>query len=114
MQVSKGFTFLELLIALTIFSMGLLGVLQLQIHAQLQLQQSIYLSRAAVQAYNLPTLWHIFETTAHESLGTQLHTQWNEKNAALLPQGKGIVSHEKITVTFDAGQHYVELYSNQQ
>jgi prepilin-type N-terminal cleavage/methylation domain-containing protein len=86
----RGFTFLELMIALVIFSMGLLGLLQLQLVSRQQLQESMYGSRAIMQAYNLLALNTMFATTRDSSLSQQLYSEWNKTNATLLPNGEGL------------------------
>ncbi|MFA6037690.1 MAG: prepilin-type N-terminal cleavage/methylation domain-containing protein [Legionellales bacterium] len=102
MQVSqrnmKGFTFLELLIALAIFSAGLLGVLQLQFLAQRQLYEAVYVSRAVQQAYNLSALLMMFDAQPNSARARQLQEDWNLMNAQLLPEGAGNLEHSKITV----------------
>lgn len=95
---NKGFTFLELLIALAIFSAGLLGVLQLQFLAQRQLYESVYVSRAVQQAYNLSALFMMFDAKPNSSRAKQLQAEWNLINAQLLPEGIGNFEHSKITV----------------
>lgn len=85
----KGFTFLELLIALGLFSIGLLGVLQLQYWAQRQLQEAIYVNRAFEQAYNFSALLQMFSAKPMSALSQTLQQQWNEENAQVLPNGYG-------------------------
>lgn len=85
----RGFTLLEFLLALAIFSIGLLGLLQLQLIAQKQLQESLYTSRAVIQAYNLSALWTMFAAKPSSSLAQQLEISWNQQNAQLLPAGDG-------------------------
>lgn len=94
----RGFTFLELLIALTIFSAGLLGILQLQFLAQRQIHEAVYISRASIQAYNLSALFIMFDTTPHSVVGLTLQDDWNEYNAHILPQSKGEVTSQAIIV----------------
>ena len=97
---TKGFTFLELLIALAIFSAGLLGILQLQLLTQRQLSDAVYISRAVQQAYNLSSLFIMFDTTAHSHLAVQLQTDWNVRNADILPEGSGHIKGNNIIVTW--------------
>ncbi len=93
-----GFTFLELLIALALFSAGLLGLLQLQFLAQRQLQEALYVTSAAQQAYNLSSLWTMFNCGPGSSLAYRLEHTWNEDNARLLPQGEGRFESDGIHV----------------
>jgi prepilin-type N-terminal cleavage/methylation domain-containing protein len=110
----RGYTFLELLMALSIFSIGLLGVLQLQMQGSRQLHESVYISRAAMQAYNLSAAWTMFDAAPGSALANDLMDTWNKTNAVLLPQGEGsfIISGNEgmITVTWDFAAEYVTLY----
>ncbi len=90
---TKGFTLLELLIALAIFSAGLLGILQLQFLAQRQLYDAVYISRAAQQAYNLSALLIMFDTAP-------VFDDWNLRNAQILPEGDGQLKGNTITVSW--------------
>ncbi len=99
-QNNKGFTFLELLIALAIFSAGLLGVLQLQFLAQRQLYDAVYISRAVQQAYNLSALFIMFDAAPNSARALQLQEDWNVRNAEILPEGNGQVMGDVISVTW--------------
>jgi prepilin-type N-terminal cleavage/methylation domain-containing protein len=90
---NKGFTFLELLMALAIFSAGLLGILQLQFLAQRQLYDAIYISRAVAQAYNLSALMIMFDDSS-------VIEDWNLRNAKILPEGDGQLNDNTITVSW--------------
>ncbi len=91
-----GFTFLELIIALALFSAGLLGILQLQLLAGLQLQESVYTHRAVLEAYRLSTLFILFPMQSHEE-------PWAAELAHLLPDGSGHLDANQITVTWNSG-----------
>jgi prepilin-type N-terminal cleavage/methylation domain-containing protein len=99
---TKGFTFLELLIALALFSAGLLGLLQLQFLAQRQLQETLYVTRAFNQAYNLSALLTIFEAAPGSALAQQLLQHWNADNAQVLPNGVGTLEHDLISVSWQS------------
>lgn len=91
-----GFSFLELIIALGLFSAGLLGILQLQFLAQLQLQQAMYTHRALLQAYHLSTQLILFPMQSVER-------EWAAALAHLLPSGEGRLEADQITVTWMSG-----------
>ncbi len=101
-KIPKGFTFLELLIALALFSVGLLGILQLQFFAQRQLQEAVYVTRGLQQAYNLSALLMMFEAQPYSARAVQLQQQWNMDNARLLPHGKGTFEFNKINVFWES------------
>ncbi|MGA2654494.1 MAG: prepilin-type N-terminal cleavage/methylation domain-containing protein [Gammaproteobacteria bacterium] len=101
-QNTKGFTFLELLIALAVFSAGLLGVLQLQMLVQRQMYDALYISRAVQQAYNLSALLIMFNASKNSALSMQLQTDWNTRNAEILPEGSGEIKGENIVVVWQS------------
>ena len=101
----KGYTFLELILALAIFSAGLLGILQLQALTQRQWQESQYISVAIMQAYSASALLTSF---AKEGDLSQPLSSWQADLAQLLPQGEGVITATTITVFWHdplAAQH---------
>ncbi len=93
---SKGYTFLELILALAIFSAGVLGLLQMQALVQRQLQESQTISLAVMQAYYLSALFSSFSSATLNDL-TQ---QWQARLAQLLPSGAGEITATEILVTW--------------
>lgn len=110
----RGFTFLELLMALALFSTGLLGVLQLQFLAQRQLYDAVYVARGVQQAYNLSSLLTMFEALPGSGRALALQAMWNLDNARVLPGGEGTLESFMITVFWDnpltVSRMYVRMY----
>lgn len=98
---NQGFTFLELLVALALFSSGLLGILQLQFMTHRHLQEAVYTTRAVQQAYNLSAQLTVFNATSGSALAWQLQHAWNSDNKKLLPQGQGAMTANSITVFWE-------------
>lgn len=109
----QGFTFLELFVALAIFSAGLLGILQLQFLSARQMYEAVYISRAVQQAYNLSTLLLMFDANMNSSLAHQLEVDWNLYSAEILPEGEGRIEGLQIKVfwrgALDGEQSVLEL-----
>jgi len=78
MRQSGGFGFIELLIALLVFSVGLLGIAAMQAVALKKTRQAYYQSVAETQVLNL-----------HRRLLVGDVGDWNAINAELLPDGHG-------------------------
>lgn len=115
-QRSYGFTILEVLIALIVLSIGLLGLAALQATGTRNIHGSYLRSQAVIQAYdiadriraNLPglkaggyTSLSGIPSSHQDCTGTSCssqqmaefdHFQWNTANANLLPNGTGTVA----------------------
>jgi len=111
---SRGFTLLEILIALLILSVGLLGLAGLQVNGLRSNQDSYYLSQAMAQAYDMADRIRANRTGAGSyngisgipssdpdctskscsSADMETHDlfQWNTANKNLLPNGQGRVA----------------------
>jgi type IV pilus assembly protein PilV len=86
---SRGFTLLETLVALVVFSIGLLGVVALQARAIQYSVDSEDRSRAALLADDLATtMW----TQGTTSIGTGATNAWSARVAAALPNSTATVS----------------------
>lgn len=115
--VQQGFTLLEILIALVILSVGLLGLAGLQLNGLRSNQDSYYLTQAMAQAYDMADRmranmagygegdYNNIAATVPASPSKDCATstcsalemaqydayQWNTANDKLLPQGIGMV-----------------------
>jgi type IV pilus assembly protein PilV len=112
----KGFTLLEVLIAVVVLSIGLLGLASLQVTNMQMNQQSLMRSQEAhlaydmvdrmrvnmpgvnAGAYDLPTLPTASDTNCTTTTGctpaamaAQDYFEWNSAVTAMLPGGDGIV-----------------------
>lgn len=128
-KTQRGFTLLEILIALLILSVGLLGLAGLQVNGLRSNQDSFYLTQAMAQAYDMADRMRAnmagYKAGNYDSIDTTTptdpgcittgcssanmavydHYQWNTANANLLPNGKGTVTTSGntriITVMWD-------------
>ncbi|MHB8473214.1 MAG: type IV pilus modification protein PilV [Gammaproteobacteria bacterium] len=126
---SRGFTLLEILIALLILSVGLLGLAGLQVNGLHSNQDSYYLTQAMAQAYDMADRMRAnrvgYTAGSYDNIDTTTPTdpgcittgcssanmavydryQWNTANANVLPSGKGSVTTSGniriITVMWD-------------
>jgi type IV pilus assembly protein PilV len=124
-----GFTLLEILIALLILSVGLLGLAGLQVNGLHSNQDSYFLTQAMAQAYDMADRiranmvgytagkYDNIDTTtptdpgciatgcSSANMAVYDHYQWNTANANVLPNGKGTVTTSGntriITVMWD-------------
>ncbi len=128
---AHGFTLLEVMVALVIFSIGLLGLAGLQARGLQSNASAYYRSLATIQAYDMadrirsnpegvsngnydnltaiipPTADCITNTCDAATLARFDHYEWNSENARQLPSGRGTVqlvpltSQYAITVMWD-------------
>ena len=103
----RGFSLLEILVALFILSFCLLGIAGLQ-NAALRHTQDAYLrSAAVVQVADMAERTLVCPVSGDEI------TAWNTANAQLLPQGKGtyknLKSGNKITLSWQS--HFSKVNS---
>lgn len=127
----QAFTLVEVMVAMVIFSVGLLGLAGLQ-SLGMQNNQTAYFRTVAIQqAYNMTdrmrnnivavnTGAYSALTTTTPAVGTNCvtntctpaalanfdHFEWNTNNAAQLPQGRG-------SVTLNAGQYVICIMWNE-
>ncbi len=127
LAVPRGFSLLEILVALLVLSVGLLGLAGLQLNGLRSNQDSYNLSQAMAQAYDMADRMRANMTgiAAYATNSTVIPSdpgcitggcsspqlaqydlfQWNTANANLLPSGKGLVSVSgniyTITVMWD-------------
>jgi hypothetical protein len=94
MQTQTGASLIELLISFLLLSILLLGVDAVQITA-LQKAKANYYFSVATQQLNILT-----EHLVHEKPidTTALLAAWNQQNQAVLPQGRGMLHNNKITI----------------
>ena len=120
MNKQTGFTLLEVLISVLIFSMGLLGLASLQVTGQRSNQSAYFRSQAMLQAYDMSDRMRAnpdgISSNAYNSIPSstpptqepscisssggctpaQLATydewQWNSMNSNLLPSGTGTIT----------------------
>ena len=86
MKLSDGFSLIEVLISLFVFSFGILAVAGLQL-STLRVTQDAYMrSVAAVQAYSMLERLRVNKTGQSR---TKALANWNQQNKYLLPQGTG-------------------------
>jgi type IV pilus assembly protein PilV len=85
-SIPKGFSFIEVLITLLVFSLGLLGIAGLEIIALRNTQKSYMRSIATVQIASMLERLH-----ANHSSNTRSAEclKWNQENQQLLPQASG-------------------------
>ncbi|MCD6055246.1 MAG: hypothetical protein K0R12_208 [Gammaproteobacteria bacterium] len=81
----NAFTLIEVLIALLLLSIGLLGLLSASSAALRTTQNAFYTAIAAQQLQNLQSELRI----SHPAFYAPLISQWNKENSAFLPLGKG-------------------------
>lgn len=82
----KGFALLEILVALLVLSLGLIGIAGMQLSALQQSQDSYWQSVATTQ---LASLFERLRVNQSKSARAQELTLWNGINARLLPHGIG-------------------------
>jgi type IV pilus assembly protein PilV len=78
---THGFSLLEVMISVSIFSIGLLGLLQLQARSLQHVYSAMLTSLAANQLVNIADQFMV--TTSPDI------TEWNHENNHILPQGEG-------------------------
>ncbi len=128
-SIQNGFSLLEVLIALLVLSVGLLGLAGLQLNGLRSNQDSYNLSQAMAQAYDMADRMRAnmpgFYASNYDAISTTIPAdpgcittgcnstqmaqydayQWNTANANLLPNGKGTVTTtgniRTITVMWD-------------
>ena len=93
----SGFSLVEVLVALVVLSVGLLGIAG----------SSLFSLRESHLAYQY-SLANVMAENMQERLLVSLSTPWNPKNTVLLPGSKGTYScqesHCEVTVTWPNGQ----------
>ena len=122
MPIAQGFTLLEVLVALLIFSVGLLGLAGMQIHGAQNTRIALVRSIAVQQAYDMAERirsnragvlagdydnLNIIEVTcaANNSCSPTTHIHqydfqvWNNSVTELLPSGHGVVENQNSTLT---------------
>ena len=82
----QGFSLIEVLVAVLILSLGLLGVASLQIVSLRSTQDAYYRSIATVQ---LTAMIERLRANQTQSARVTEQNIWNQINARLLPEGKG-------------------------
>jgi len=116
-QQQRAFTLVEVMVAMVIFSVGLLGLAGMQSLGMTSNQTAYLRTTAMQQAYNMADRMRINSTavvagsydaiTGQQPLLTNClaasctpiqirdfdHFEWNTNNAALLPQGQGSVTN---------------------
>ena len=85
-----GFTLLEILISLFIFSLALLGLDAMQLTTLRQAKTTYYLSVTSVQLNAMAE--RLAATKGQQLLESQQH--WNEHNKEVLPNGRGTIRGE--------------------
>jgi len=84
-----GFSLIEVLIALTILSVGLLGAAGLNLYALRHNQQAYWQSIATIQLASMLDRLRANQLPAAHAYEIK---RWNQVNAKLLPMGKGTAS----------------------
>jgi prepilin-type N-terminal cleavage/methylation domain-containing protein len=82
----RGFSFLEVLVSLTIISAMMLSFLQLQLNMITRLQDVYYYNLAINQLWSLSERLQVNHDEYHRS---QEIVEWNAENRTLLPHGHG-------------------------
>lgn len=99
-----GFSFIEVLMALFILSIGLLGLMELQIVSLKESQQNYYYSIAQVQLTAM-----LERLKANSKNYTRECNDWNQENQRLLPDGHGecrcISTHCDLVLQWDKAQN---------
>lgn len=92
-----GYSLIEVVIALFLFSLVLVNVIQQQGIVRLALQNTYFTFVAIQHALSIADLLHVNEGV----FWSQAISEWQKETAAILPQGKGTVNviHEKIQVS---------------
>lgn len=87
----RGFSLLEVLVTLGVLSLGLFAIVSLQVVA-LRKDYDAYLRSVAVT--QITSMFNRLQAGSHPA---EL-SLWNQANATLLPQGKGICASYNITL----------------
>ena len=83
---ADGFSLIEVLLALFILSVGLLGIAQMQLSSLHHTEEAYRQSIATIQ---LSSLSERLQANPSDTARQNELTQWNTQNARLLPKGKG-------------------------
>lgn len=82
----KGFALIEVLVALLIVSIGLLGIAGMQVSALRYSQDAYWHSLATTQ---ISSFFECLRVNRSGSVRAKELDRWNQLNARLLPQGEG-------------------------
>ena len=85
----QGATILEVVVALFILSLGLLGIIQIQNISLKQTQESHLITIAMAQAQNLFEQFRMTQALPGSNEFYALLNAWNTTNQKLLPGGEG-------------------------
>lgn len=107
-----GVTLLEVVIALFVLSLGLLGIIQIQALSLRQTHESHLNTVAIFQAQNLLEQFRLWQVLPNSSGAETLLLAWNEKNQQLLPHGEGDISLKNNQLIIDMFWQDVTLHSN--
>ncbi len=94
----KGFSLLEVLIALLILSVGLLGVVGMQLSGIKYTDEAYFHSLATTQLSSM--MERLRANHSSESRGREFQ-RWNTLNALLLPEGEGTYACQNDACTVD-------------
>lgn len=107
----KGFALIEVLVALLILSLGLLGTVGMQLSALQHSQDAYWHSLATTQISSFFECLRVNRTSAARE---KEFTRWQKLNTRLLPKGEGKYTCDKKTCTVDMRwmskkEHYLSI-----
>ena len=92
---SQGFALIEVLVSLLIFSLGVVGLMGLQVRALQASTDAQDRSQAAMLAQSLASEMWVIKST---SLGDSAVSAWKEQIKSILPNGEGEVTQNTAGV----------------
>jgi type IV pilus modification protein PilV len=106
----KGFALIEVLVALLLFSLGILGIAGMQIVSLRHSQEAYWHSVASMQ---LLSFFECLRANRTPSIREHEKIDWNMDNARLLPQGNGYYQCNtgSCTVYLEWKTHQTQLLS---
>lgn len=102
-KIPPGFSFIELLISLSILSISLLGLLRLQLAANQYAYSALLFGLAQTQVINAAAI--------PASYRMMWQPTWNAINLQLLPAGRGSISPQAIQLSWSepAGARHINF-----